>query len=90
MPSGKPALDHASPILTPPRINQSRLPIARIVSASIRDKDNNRLLHDEIIPYGCNPSDAPCDLTCFIDGVLGINKAAQLDDALASFHTDLE
>jgi hypothetical protein len=64
--------------------------IARIVSASIRDKDNNRLLHDEIIPYGCNPSDAPCDLTCFIDGVLGINEAAQLDDALASFDTDLE
>ena len=57
---------------------------------SIRAKDNNRLLHDEIILYGCDPFDAPCYLTRLIDGVLGINEAAQLDDALASFDTDLE
>ena len=68
---------------------------------SIRDKDNNLLLprrsilrgsslHDQAIPYGFDPSDAPCDLVRFVDGVLRINKAAQLDDALASFNTDLE
>ena len=50
----------------------------------------NRLLHDQIILYGPDSSDAPCYLTCFVDGVLRINKATQLDDALAGFNTDLE
>jgi len=55
-----------------------------------REKDNGRLFHDQIILYGFDPSDAPCDLTRFIDGILRINEAAQLDGALASFNTDLE
>ena len=53
-------------------------------------KDNGRLFHDQIILYGFDPFDAPCDLTRFIDGLLRINEAAQLNDALVSFDTDLE
>jgi hypothetical protein len=53
-------------------------------------KDNGRLFQDEIILYGFNPVDVPCDLPGFIDGLLRINEAAQLDDALVSFDTDLE
>ena len=53
-------------------------------------KDNGRLFHDQIILYGCDPFDAPCDLTRFIDGLLRINEAAQLNGALVSFDTDLE
>jgi hypothetical protein len=52
--------------------------------------DNGRLFQDKIILYGFNPVDVPCDLTGFIDGLLRINDAAQLDDALVSFNTDLE
>jgi hypothetical protein len=53
-------------------------------------KGNGRLFHDQIILYGCDPFDAPCDLTCFIDGILRINEAAQLNNALEGFDTDLE
>ncbi len=52
--------------------------------------DNGRLFHDQIIPYGFDPLDAPRDLTRFIDGLLRINEAAQLNDAPVSFNTDLE
>ena len=52
-------------------------------------KDNGRLFHDQAILYGCDPFDAPSDLTRFIDGLLRINEAAQLNDALVSFNTDL-
>jgi len=34
--------------------------------------------------------DAPCDFPRLIDGLLRINEAAQLNDALVSFDTDLE
>ncbi len=47
-------------------------------------------LHVQIILYGFDPFDAAGDFTRFIDGLLGINEAAQLNDALVSFHTDLE
>ena len=53
-------------------------------------KDNGRLFHDQIILYGFDPLDAPCDFTRFIDGLLRINEAAQLNGALVSFDTDLE
>jgi len=53
-------------------------------------KDNGRLFHDQIILYGFDPLDAPYDLTRFIDGLLRINEAAQLNGALVSFDTDLE
>jgi hypothetical protein len=53
-------------------------------------KDNGRLFHDQIILYGFDRLDAPCDLTRFIDGLSRINEAAQLNDALVSFDTDLE
>jgi hypothetical protein len=53
-------------------------------------KDNGRLFHDQIILYGFDPFDAPCELTRFIHGLLRINEAAQLNDALVSFDTDLE
>ena len=53
-------------------------------------KHNGRLFHDQIILYGFDPLDAPCDLTRFIDGLLRINEAAQLNRALVSFDTDLE
>jgi hypothetical protein len=53
-------------------------------------KDNGRLFHDQIILYGFDPLDAPYNLTRFPDGVLRINEAAQLNDALVRFDTDLE
>ena len=55
-----------------------------------REKDNDRLFHDQIILYRVDTFDAPRDFTRFIDGLLGINKSAQLYDALKSFDTDLE
>ena len=54
-------------------------------------KNSRRLfLHVQIILYGFDPFDATGDFTRFIDGLLGINEAAQLYDALVSLHTDLE
>ena len=53
-------------------------------------KDNDRLFHDQIILYGFDPFNATCDLIRFIDGLLRINEAAQLNDALVGFNTDLE
>ena len=51
---------------------------------------NNRLFHDQVIPYGFDPFYAPCDVTRFIGGFLRINEAAQLNGSLESFDTDLE
>ena len=53
-------------------------------------KDNGRLFHDQIILYGTDSLDAPCDFNRFIDGLLRVNEAAQLDYALESLDTDLE
>ena len=53
-------------------------------------KGHGRLFHDQIILYGFNPFDATGDFTRFIDGLLRINEAAQLNGALVSFDTDLE
>jgi hypothetical protein len=53
-------------------------------------KDYSHLFHDQIIFYGCDPFNAPCDFHRFIDGLLRINEAAQLNGALVRFHTDLE
>jgi hypothetical protein len=53
-------------------------------------KDNGPLFHDQIILYGFDSLDAPYDFPRLIDGLLRINKAAQLNDALVSFNTDLE
>lgn len=53
-------------------------------------KNNSRLFHDQIILYGFDPLDAPCDFIRFIDGLLRINEAAQLHRALEGFNTDLE
>jgi hypothetical protein len=62
-------------------------PAARLFSG----KNTRRLfLHVQIILYGFDPFDATGDFTGFIDGLLGINEAAQLNGALVSFHTDLE
>jgi hypothetical protein len=53
-------------------------------------KNNARLFHDQIILHGSDPFNARCDLTRFIDGLLRINEAAQLNAALVGLHTDLE
>ena len=53
-------------------------------------ENNTRLFHDQIILYGCDSFNARCDLTRFIDGLLRINEAAQLNGALVSFDADLE
>jgi hypothetical protein len=57
---------------------------------SIRDKDKNRLFHNQVILYGPDPFDSPCNFTRFIDGILRIDEAAQLDRALEGLDTDLE
>ena len=48
------------------------------------------LSHEQVILYGLDPFDAPCDVTGFIDGILRTHEAAQLDRALVSLDTDLE
>ena len=53
-------------------------------------KECGRLFHDQVILYGFDPLNAPCDLTRLIDGLSRINEAAQLNDALVSLDTDLE
>jgi len=53
-------------------------------------KGNGRLFHDEIIPDGFDPFDAACDLASLIGGLVGINEAAQLNDAFAGFYADLK
>jgi hypothetical protein len=57
---------------------------------STRDKDKNRLFHDQVILYGPDSFDAPSDFTRFLDGMLRINEAAQLDRALEGLDADLE
>ena len=49
-----------------------------------------RLFHDQIIFDGRDAFDGPCDLNCFVDGLLSINKAAQLNSALVGFNTNLK
>jgi len=63
------------------------LPVAAMLHLR---KDNGQLLHDQIILYGFDPFHTHCDLPRFIDGLLRINEAVQLDDALAGFDADLE
>jgi hypothetical protein len=56
----------------------------------ISKRDSDRLFHDQIILYGFDPFDAPCDFNCFIDGLLRVNEAAQLNGALERLDTDLK
>ena len=84
-----------TPPIVKPLINPRSHRIIRIthIVQSMFDsflKDNGRLFQNQIILYGCDPLDAPCDLTCIIDGLFRINESAQLHDALVSFNTDLE
>ena len=53
-------------------------------------KNNGRLFHDQIILYGFDSFDGPYDFTRFIHGLSRINEAAQLNNALVGFDTDLE
>ena len=55
-----------------------------------QNKDSGRLFHDQVILYGSDPFDASGDFNCFIDGLLSINKTAQLNNTLESFDTNLE
>jgi len=64
--------------------------LARAVTRLFPRRSIPRLFHNEIIPDGFDPIDAPCDLACAIDGLLRINEAAQLSDALAGLDADLE
>ena len=48
------------------------------------------LFHDQIILYGFDPFDAHCDFSRFVDGLLIINKPAQLNNALERFDADLK
>jgi hypothetical protein len=53
-------------------------------------RDNSPLFHNKIIFYGCDPFDAMCDFTRFIDGLLRSNEAAQLNGALKGLDTDMK
>jgi len=53
-------------------------------------KDDGRLFHDQIILYGFDSIDAHYDFTRFIDGLLRISEAAQLNGPLVSFDIDLK
>ncbi len=48
------------------------------------------LFNDQIIHDGSDPFDTTCGLTRFIDRLLRINEAAQLNAALVGFDTDPE
>jgi len=61
------------------------------VALMLRPGENNaRLFHDQIILYGCDPFNATCDFSRFIDSLLRSSEAAQLNGALKGFDTDLE
>jgi hypothetical protein len=64
--------------------------MARVDTRLFAQRIIARLFHNEIIPDGFDPIDAACDLACAIDGLLRINEAAQLSDALAGLNADLE
>jgi len=65
--------------------------IGSTVLARLHPAENNiRLFHVQIILYGFDPFDAACDLTRFIDGLLRINEAAELNAALVSPDTDFK
>ena len=49
-----------------------------------------RSFHDQIVLYGCDPFDATGDFSRFIDRLLRIDKAAQLNGGLVGFNTYLE
>jgi hypothetical protein len=53
-------------------------------------KDSGHLFHDQVILYGFDPLDAPGDFNGFIDGLLAIDEAAQLNNALETFDPNLE
>ena len=63
---------------------------ARVIDYYLTQRITGRLFHDQIILYGCDPFDAPCDLNRCIHSLLRINEAAQLNNALVGFHTDTE
>lgn len=51
---------------------------------------NGCLFHDQVILYGFDSCDTPGDFNGFIDGLLRINKTAQLNNALVNFDTNLD
>lgn len=57
---------------------------------NLKIRDNARLFHDQVILYCFYPFDAIGDFNGSIDGLLSINKPAQLNKAFESFNTDLE
>jgi len=59
-------------------------------AARLHPGKDNRLFYDQVILYGPDPFDAPCDFNRLIDGLLRINEAAQLNGALEGFNPDLE
>ena len=70
---------------------QSAESILALAARLFSGKNSRRLfLHVQTILYGFYPFDASGDFTRFIDSLLGINEAAQLDCALVRFDTDLE
>ena len=70
---------------------QSAESILAMADRLFSGKNSRRLfLHVQIILYGFDPADATCDFNRLIDRLLGINEAAQLNNALVGFHTDLE
>jgi hypothetical protein len=77
---------HSSVLIYPARGNSS----SGVTAILQPGKDNGCLFHDQTILYGFYPFDAPYDFQCFIDGLLRINEAAQLNGALVRFDTDLK
>ena len=70
---------------------QSAESILALAARLFSGKNSRRLfLHVQIILYGFDPFDASGDFPRFIDSLLGINEAAQLNGAFVRFDTDLE
>ena len=57
----------------------------------MRERSAVAYFDDPIIPYGFDPLDAPCDICPALSTACReLTEAAQLNDPLVSFDTDLE
>jgi hypothetical protein len=66
------------------------LPLIMAGTRANPNKESERLFHNQIILYRFYPFDTLGNFTCFIDGLLRIDEAAQLNGALVSFDADVK
>jgi hypothetical protein len=80
----------AKPLAIPPRAGEVTCKCLLAADRLRPGKDKDLLFHDQIILYSFDPFNGIGNFNCSIDGLLRINEAGQLNNALVSFDTDLE